>query len=169
MLHSRTEAGSYVVLTDMKDGGGRPIVVAIKPEGRDAHVDVHVLTSSYGKDRNEWFDRKGLVYLDHEKARGIPESDVALFRDVEPGSQGLDANVLTADDLRKFRAAERARALDDSGDFSRDASPIRRPSASSSATARWSTRPATRCRSTTAPPKSSTPSTRPAAAAPPPT
>ncbi len=117
VFHSSTETGSYVVLTDMKDAKGNPVMVAIKPNGRDAMVNVHVLTSAYGKDRPEQLGGKNAVYWDKEKALNLLGSDAALFREVDPRSQGPAQSVLTPDDLRKFRIQERERALASPNNF----------------------------------------------------
>ncbi|GAA0721233.1 diguanylate cyclase domain-containing protein [Dokdonella soli] len=126
IFDSATKDKSLVVVTTQKDANGHPIVATIHPDGKQAHVEVHVLTSAYGKEGDTWAADQvaagRLRYADKEKAPSFLGSDDALNRTVEPGSQEPQEQTLrTSDDLRNFRRDQRNAALDSSPKFSRAA------------------------------------------------
>lgn len=71
VFKSDTQAGSFVVLTDMEQSGS-PVIVAIKPNGEIENIrPVNLLTSAYGKPAGvirKWIEKGLLIASDKNKA-----------------------------------------------------------------------------------------------------
>lgn len=127
VFDSATVPGAYVVLTNLADSEGSPIIAAVEvsgsdrsPRGAQSEVVVNVLTSAYGKGRAQaWVDEQvaaGRLRFHNDEgpaARG-PGRELnfptgALAQDPTTES------VLRTADLRNFRAASRAQLSEGDG------------------------------------------------------
>lgn len=113
---SSTVSGALVVLTSASNASG--VIVASIETGQMANVSANIITSAYAKDREAWAlgqVRAGrLRYADEKKGFNTLEvSGHTLNREAEPGSRNpSEITILVPDDLRNYRAEQRAKRLD---------------------------------------------------------
>lgn len=126
VFDSRTEAGALVVLIEVNDASGRPVVVAIHTHQRARHMEVNKVNSVHGRESGrhitgwikdgllryrhmqksrEWFQSRGLQLPREGITRGLDAGDRPQSRGLqlpkEAGRQSPDAKVLTDADIFK--------------------------------------------------------------------
>jgi len=119
VFDSATVPGAYVVLTNLADADGSPIIAAVEvsgsdrsPRGAQGEFVVNVLTSAYGKGRAQaWVDEQvlaGRLRFHNDEGPAARGPGRELNFPTGALAQGLTAgSVLRTVDLRNFRAAAR--------------------------------------------------------------
>ena len=91
VMDSLTRDDSVVVLTELKDKENRPVIAAVKMNGRgylkDIEIEANILTSVYGKDNFERFLERNveagtILYWNKEKSQSLSVNPGIQFPDV---------------------------------------------------------------------------------------
>lgn len=115
---------SKIVVTTMVDAAGKPIMAAVRANGRERYVEVNLLLTAFGRDRaTEWLARETgrLLYRGEKKNPRLSLSGLDQRQTDEGKAEGPGRTVLGPDDLRNFRQQARDEALD-TPRFQREAS-----------------------------------------------
>ena len=106
VFDSTTEPGNFVVMTGLKNGRGKTIIVAVHPSREYGRHKLNMVASVYEKERDAWFakqtEKGALRYVNIKKASvwSVTSGQLFLSR-VRGTSQGSGSNILTYDDFVK--------------------------------------------------------------------
>lgn len=113
VFDSATQPNAKVIVTELKDGQGKPVIVALhigKKKGRGNQVNK--IASVYGRNNpqktfNDWFNDGLLLYLDNRKSHSRLESAGLQLPLWEKSKNGLlGSSVLLATDIVNQQAAD---------------------------------------------------------------
>lgn len=102
---------NLLVLTSIADADGKPVVIAVRPDGVDRYERVNVIVSAFGReDAKNWLERVAphLLYRGDKANPRLSLSGLDQRQTDEGSAEGSARKVLGPEDLRKFRAASRA-------------------------------------------------------------
>ena len=106
---SKTQQGAMVMLTEMFDGNGKPVVAAVHFERRQGRVMVNRIASAYGRNLSQIrasLNATDTLYVDNEKAPAWATTvGLQLPWVVQPSARAAP-KFKTEADLVQFRKAE---------------------------------------------------------------
>ncbi|MDR1367246.1 MAG: hypothetical protein LBJ76_00820 [Candidatus Accumulibacter sp.] len=83
VFSSRTQDNAFVIVMELKDGEGRPVVAALHANARQGRMEINRISSIYGKDSaarifGQWAKEGLLKYLDKSKPEALQSAGLQL-------------------------------------------------------------------------------------------